>query len=161
VEKEKSVKWEYPIDIEKSRVFVHELVLGIAHQLRNPLAIIKSNTQWCMNNLKLNKEAKKRIEVIIKNIQMIEKRIDEFIEFTRPVKFKFESTSIHELINDVLLIMEDKCKERNINITKYILPGIQKVMIDQVKIKQALLNIIMNSIEAMPNGGILKIEYLI
>ncbi len=153
------VLWQEPARSQaQGGLLVSELVFGIAHQLRNPLGIIRANVQYCLRTLKLKPREKDQLAMVIRNIEHITKRIQEFVDFTRPMRFAFAPVRIPLVLEDTLGLVKARCQEQKIQLESSVAPGLPAVSGDAEKIKQVFLNLLLNAVEAMPNGGALKVR---
>ena len=133
-----------------------ELSTGIAHEIRNPLAIIKAIEQTMKNELKHNKEAIKELEIIDEEVERANKIVKSLMEFAKPRRNQMAVDSISELLDEILLIMNKYAAQRNVDfeISKSTLDSIA---MDRELLKQAFINIVFNAIDAMPKGGLLRV----
>ncbi|MEW9124411.1 MAG: ATP-binding protein, partial [Thermotaleaceae bacterium] len=136
---------------------VGELATGIAHEIRNPLAIIKMIEQTMQNELKENKEAVVELQVIDEEVERANKVIKSLMEFGKPSKNLKNIYSLNEIIEDVLIIINKYTTQHNVNVcfNKAQIPYSE---FDKEQLKQAFVNLIFNAVDAMPRGGELTIS---
>lgn len=139
---------------------VGELATGIAHEIRNPLAIIKMIAQTMRGELKENKEAIHELEVIDEEVERANKVIKSLMEFGKPSNNEKKHYLIDEIIDDVLIIVNKYISQHNVKIF-YKRVETPYTKLDKEQLKQAFVNLIFNAVDAMPNGGelILSTEY--
>lgn len=135
---------------------VGELASGIAHEIRNPLGIIKTIAQTMKEDIRDN-DAKEAIEIILDEIDRANNVIKELLDFASPNIFKKTRENIGKQIKEILSITYKYAKQHGVNI-EYTLVEDSKLLIDTEKIKQAFINIIFNSVQAMHEGGTLWIK---
>lgn len=140
---------EYEDDIEK-------LAASVAHEIKNPLALIRANLQM----LEMDDEAKihkKNYRVMYNEIDKINSLIMEFINISKPQEYDFEKISVIEFLEDIVKTMEASLKRKNI--TLHYDKTIEEFYIyaDYEKLKQVFINIIKNSMEAVCVGGSIRI----
>ncbi len=139
-----------------------QLAAGVAHQLRNPLYVIMSAAQFCLSKFNFKEEVKENLEVILRNIENANKVVKELLEFARPSKVNFHSLSITEVLNKVCQLIQPRCSNQNVQVVKQFCSPLPELRIDRDYLEQAFLNFIINSLQAMPKGGVLTIKtYLI
>ncbi len=126
------------------------LAAGIAHEIRNPLASISGSVQLIKSSSSLTpEENEKLMNIIIKEIDRLNDLINEFLDFVRPEKISDDPVNIKELLKEVLEIVSmDKKLRKDVEID-LTLKGHQVISGNYNKLKQALLNIIINSFQAM------------
>ncbi len=137
---------------------VGELAAGVAHTIRNPLTSIKMRTFSLSNSLNPNKDQNEDLQVISAEIDRIDKIVRNFIEFARPPKLALEKHSLEELVRSVNILMKYRLSRYNVEIVYDFEPGLGKIVVDGDRIKEALLNLITNSCEAMQPGGKIRIS---
>lgn len=135
---------------------VGELASGIAHEIRNPMGIIKTISQ----TLQEEEDQESIVEglgIIVKEIDRANKVIQTLLNFARPDANITEDVNVNELIDEVLLIVNKYALNKRIElICEYGKDII--IMGDKEKLKQVFINVILNSIQSMGNGGTISIS---
>lgn len=132
----------------------------IAHEVRNPL----TNLTLAFDQLKEEMPAdspdvKLYSDIIERNANRIEQLISEMLSSSKPKELNLELTPINEIIDQALALSIDRINLNQIRLEKNIAEDLPRILLDREKIKIALLNIIINGLEAMqPSKGILKIS---
>jgi signal transduction histidine kinase len=140
------------------KAVVGELAAGVAHTIRNPLTSIKMRVFSLSRSLSPNKEQNEDLQVISDEIERIDKIVRNFIEFARPPKLQFEKHSLEELVRSVSILMKYRLSRYKSEIVYDFKPGVSKILVDGDRIKEALLNLVTNSCEAMMPGGKIHIS---
>lgn len=135
-----------------------ELTAGVAHELRNPLAGIKINTQMLARKKDLSEMEKRLLDGSLEGIEKIQKIVDDMLHFAKPKASHFKEEEIHEVVEKSLAILQTQFKKGNISVTFERGQGLPKVRIDSHQIQQVLINLMLNSIQAMEKGGTLIIR---
>lgn len=135
-----------------------ELSAGVAHEVRNPLGIIKNSAQVLQDRLK-NKEAKSKelINFIIEETDRLNKVVTNFLDFARPQKPDLEKRDITPILDKTLGLMESQISEGKVKVVRRYEKGLPPVMVDEDLMSQVFLNLITNALQAMPQGGSLTI----
>lgn len=141
--------------IRESERLAHigKLTTSLAHEIRNPLSSVKMNSQIILKNKQFDGNDKRRMEIIVHEISRLEKILDEMLDFARPVKLNLEPVPIQAVLESCLEIMEEKIREQSIAVKKRYATDLPPIALDREKIEQALFNVLLNAIEALPNGG--------
>ncbi|HOD98053.1 MAG TPA: ATP-binding protein [Syntrophales bacterium] len=134
-----------------------ELAAGIAHEIRNPLTGIGVVLDF-LSRKKLPRRDLELINEANGEIERLEKLISDLLTFARPKKFNFELADIRNIINSIYLLINEQCNHRGIKMFIRIDDDIDGLYVDQERIRQGLLNIVINAIKAMPSGGNLTIK---
>lgn len=153
----------YRIKLEEERVSlerfanVGKVARVIAHEVRNPLTNIQLSVN-AMEKIIINTEADEYLKIIDKNAYRINNLISELLSSTKLTDFNITTIKINQLIEETLIAAMDRIQLNKITLVKIYDPDLCEVKADPEKLKIALLNLIMNGIEAMEAGGTLKVE---
>jgi signal transduction histidine kinase len=148
---------EYEKLRERDRMaVVGEMATGMAHEIRNPLGAIKGAAQ-CIDPTYFSEEAKDLFAVIIEEVNRLNGVVSQFLEYARPYRGDAVLTDINQVIKGTLNLLELSIPE-TIRIDTELEASLPLVLIDPEQLKQVCINLLINSKEAMPEGGTLKIE---
>lgn len=141
----------------KNLASLGELSAGMAHEIRNPLTSIKGYAQYIKSELKDDHELLGDISVIINEVDRLNGIIDRFLTFARPQTLKLFPASINRVCIDVINLVRKEMQENEVCVNETY-EEIPLLNIDADQMEQALLNIVLNSIQAMQKGGQLRIS---
>ncbi|MFH2011815.1 MAG: ATP-binding protein [Pseudomonadota bacterium] len=137
---------------------VGRLAAGIAHEMRNPLASMSGSIQVLKDELQLDNGNKRLMEIAIKETERLNALITDFLLFAKPGLEEKEVVDIAKVIDYTLEeIIDNPEWNKDIEIHKN-LPRDSKVEANTRQLKQVFWNLLMNAVQAMPEGGNLKIE---
>jgi len=134
------------------------LAAGIAHEIRNPLSSIKGFATYFRERYKDDAEDSKTAEIMIQEVERLNRVISQLLEFARPLQVTPRSVSLSEIVRHALKVVEGQARERQIVIRTNLPEDLDQVMIDPDKLKQVFLNLYLNAITAMENGGTLTVS---
>jgi PAS domain S-box-containing protein len=137
---------------------IRELTGGIAHEIRNPLAGIMTTAETLKETFDPQDHRKEYLERIINEIHRMNQFLTRFFAFARPQKPQKQSCSLPQIIDRILDLEAQNISRQNISVTKDYQPSLPNIKLDAHQIQQVFLNLIINSLQAMPNGGELKIS---
>lgn len=130
----------------------------IAHEVRNPLTNISLAAEQLQEMMDHNKDSEVLLDMISRNGARINQLVADLLNATRFAQLDFQEREINELLEETLELAKDRIELNNIKVEKVYTTNPCRALVDAEKIKLALLNIIVNAIEAMENGtGILQI----
>lgn len=132
-----------------------ELAAGMAHELRNPLASIKGTAEILKVDYKPDDRKYEFISIMIKEVERLNRVVEEFLRFARPIPLQNAEVDLGEEIKSVIHLLKGQTAGVNINIKPFTIP---KVKADRERLVQVFLNLILNSIQAMPECGSLTIS---
>jgi PAS domain S-box-containing protein len=137
-----------------------ELSAGVAHELRNPLAGIKINTQILSRKKELSETERRILQGTLEGVEKIQKIADDMLHFARPKAAHFQEEDINGVIEKSLDILQAKFKKGNIALTFEKGKELPRLRIDIHQIQQVLINLMLNAIQAMTQGGNLTLRTL-
>ena len=138
-----------------------QLSAGIAHEIRTPLTSIKIFIQSLEKDLDLDENQKEDFRIIKKEIDRINENIIRFLNFARPEEPLFQRLNLNELIKDTLSLLAAKIKTSSVILDISLLGGDLPVKGDPKQLSQVFLNLFLNAIDAMSQGGRLTIRSLV
>lgn len=142
---------------ERNRL-VESLAAGVAHEVRNPLAVIQSTAQYCLGEIGQNKELEESLQAIIKSSQVANNVVSTLLDFSKPSEINFKQQSIKPLLKQALQLVKGRAKSQKVKIVQSFSKTFPKLTLDEKQINQALINFFINALDAMPKGGILRVE---
>jgi signal transduction histidine kinase len=131
------------------------MLAGVAHEIRNPLGGIELFAGLLANELEDGK-GKKEAEKILREVQNLKRIVQDFLDYARPSKPEKEPCSIKQIFDEVQMLMAREIK--GCQVEYYEEKQGQEVWVDPQHLKQVLLNLIKNSVEAMHGSGTIKLE---
>ncbi|HVT30461.1 MAG TPA: ATP-binding protein [Lacipirellulaceae bacterium] len=142
---------------------IARLAGGLAHEIKNPLSTIRLNMDLLAEDLAdvetpAGRRALKRIDVVRRECQRLQSLLDDFLSYAKVRRLRPESSDLNHQIEDVLDFFAPEAKEAGVEIVRYLDPELPRVMLDREAFRQALLNLIINAKQAMPEGGQLVVR---
>jgi signal transduction histidine kinase len=134
-----------------------EMISEIAHDLRHPITTIKGALQNLENKWYEDSFRKKSLEVVNGSVFRLNELVKELLAFSNPNRFPVKTVDINQTIQKVLELTRNDLLRHKINLVQEI-GMVPPVQINEERIKEAFLNIIVNAIDSMENGGDLKIS---
>jgi signal transduction histidine kinase len=131
---------------------VATLASGLAHEIKNPLTTLKTFAEYVPQKKDDPEFMEQYKKIIPQEITRIDNLVHELLFFAKPSPPQIQSINPNEIIRNTTLMLDQKFKSQNIQVALQ-LNANTSVQADPNQIKQALLNLILNAIDAMPNGG--------
>ncbi len=139
-------------------VSLGKLASGIAHEIRNPLAGIKTTAQALGDEMPKEDPKREYLNRITKEIDRLNEILKTFFSFAKPQALLLVPCHIKEIINAIIPFLIREIADKGIRFTETYHPQLPKIKADKIQMHQAFLNLFLNAIQAMPNGGDLSIE---
>lgn len=133
------------------------LVTGVAHELRNPIGVVKATVQVMENEYGDIRGIDEFTRVIKEQVDRQNRVIQELLDFGRPSKQMVQPVDINAVLEKVLTFTSPLLRENNIDLEVSLTPELPRVTADASRIKQVFVNMILNAIQAMPEEGRLRI----
>lgn len=147
------------LQVSERLAAVGRITAGVAHEVKNPL---NSMRLW-LENLKesLPKDAddgaRQAVAVLDAEIDRLDAVVKRFLDFARPMKVKLEPTQLAHLLREVLDVARPQLEQAHVQVAQLLPIGVPEVFVDRALLKQAVLNLVLNAVDAMPNGGQLQL----
>ena len=132
---------------------IGQLAAGIAHEINNPLGIIQGYTQLLLRGEKSGGERHDDLKTIEKHVRSCKLIVEDLLNFARSSDPKKEVIYLHKVVDDVLSFIQHHCDLGRIEIVRDYIEDIPTVLLDEKKIKQVFINLIMNAIDAVGQDG--------
>ncbi len=130
-----------------------EMVAGISHEIRNPLGIIKSSSELLKKKMNGYEPANSIPDVIIEEVDRLNNIITDFLNFAKPRDPDLTACSIEDVIEKNIAFMASQIEAEGYIIEKHFDNNIPEITADSNMLYQAFLNILLNAMQSMPDGG--------
>jgi two-component system sensor histidine kinase HydH len=137
---------------------VGRLAAGVAHEIRNPLSSIKGFATYFKQRYPDRPDDQQTADIMIQEVDRLNRVVGQLLEFARPISVKPKPVSLQTLLDDSIKLIADRAAEKGISIRTQNNIQVDKMRIDPDRINQVLLNLYLNAIDSMENGGELKVE---
>lgn len=135
-----------------------ELSAGMAHEIRNPLGSIKGAVEIIKDDYTAEEAKYEFIQILIRETDRLNQIVQEFLGFAKPKNPELQFVDLNESLESVLTLAAQQARKAGVKVEKKLDPAIGKRSLDAGLLKQAFLNLILNAIQAMPDGGSLSVE---
>lgn len=138
---------------------VGHLAAGVAHEIRNPLTSIKMLIQAALEDEHTGGEIPREDLVVIESeIRRMESSLKMFLDFTRPPQLQRRSVDLRTLVQEATGLVRGKSARQNVSITMVACDTPVNLTVDSEQIRQVLVNLLLNGIDAQPHGGAIELE---
>ena len=151
---ESAQKLEDEIELSRRLAAIGRLTSGVAHEVKNPINAIVLHLEVLREKLPaLEPDSKRHMDVIANEIRRLDRVVQTLVDFSRPVELRLHELDLRRTLEDVALLAIPQATQLNINIERRIANEPLMVRIDADLIKQAVLNVVLNGIQAMGEKG--------
>jgi two-component system sensor histidine kinase HydH len=137
---------------------IGKLAASVAHEVRNPLSSIKGFAQFLYKTMKEGTPQKEYAQIMIKEVDRINRVINDLLTFSSPIKLNLKPTDISDLITHANGLVQAEAELRNITILITAEPSNTHVSLDESKMTQVFLNLLLNAMSAVDDGGMIRIH---
>ncbi|MDH3999332.1 MAG: ATP-binding protein [Desulfuromonadales bacterium] len=134
-----------------------ELSAGMAHEIRNPLGSIKGTAEILREGVADDDPKLEFAEILIKEVDRLNRVLEDFLRFARPTPVETERFSLNQIVREVLDLTRQQATHNRVEVSWLEQPDLELSGRGE-QIQQALLNLLLNALQAMPDGGTLEVN---
>ena len=132
---------------------------GVAHEVKNPINAIVLHLQLLQSKLRqIDPDTRRHIDIIGNEIHRLDRVVQILVDFTRPRDLHLEELDLRRLLEDVIMLATPDTEQHGVTVNRSLGTEPLGVRVDPDRMKEAFLNVIINGMQAMPNGGTLSIS---
>ncbi len=132
---------------------VGKLAAGVAHEINNPLTGVLTNSSLILEDLPENDPRREDMKIIVDETLRCRKIVKGLLDFARQTKPSKHSVNINSVIADIFALMQNQAKLHGIEFKSDLETGLPEIMADMDQIRQVVLNVMLNAVQAMSGGG--------
>ncbi len=149
---------EDEIELSRRLAAIGRLTSGVAHEVKNPINAIVVHLEVLRQKLQqLDPDTRRHIDVIGSEIQRLDRVVQTLVDFTRPVELRLADLDLRRLVDEVVVLAQPDAERHGVSIVRDFPRESLPVKVDADLVKQAVLNIVLNGVQAMPGGGELRL----
>ncbi|MGB6688411.1 MAG: ATP-binding protein [Terracidiphilus sp.] len=149
---------ESELELSRRMAAIGRLTSGVGHEVKNPINAIVVHLELLKNKLDgASPGAMRHLEIIDAEIRRLDRVVQTLVDFSRPVELQLSEQDLREVIGDVVTLSAAEFSTRNVTLSSQFPPKPLMAKIDADLLKQAVLNVIQNGAQAMPEGGKLDV----
>ncbi|HTW59519.1 MAG TPA: ATP-binding protein [Terriglobales bacterium] len=135
------------------------LTRGVAHEVKNPINAIVLHLQLLQNKLaEQEPDTRRHMDIIDSEIRRLDRVVQTLVDFTRPRDLHLEEVDLRAVMEEVAQLAAPDAEQHGVTIERHMPEQKLPVNVDVDLIKQAILNVVINGVQAMPQGGLLTIS---
>jgi signal transduction histidine kinase len=149
---------ENEIELSRRLAAIGRLTSGVAHEVKNPINAIVVHLELLREKMReIDPDTRRHMDIIGREIHRLDRVVQVLVDFNRPVELRLVDFDLRRLVEDVVLLAAPEAARQGVTLETRVASTPLPVRADSDLIKQALLNVILNGVQAMNDGGILNI----
>jgi len=152
------VRMEQKIRETERMAYIGQITTSLSHEIRNPLSAVQMNLQILKKNLHLKGNDQRRIDISVREVKRLENILKQILDFAKPINLNFNLNSLNLILTSSMELLEMKFKEKNVALDIELDPQIPDIQTDEEKLGQAVINLLLNALEASPADAQIKVR---
>jgi signal transduction histidine kinase len=149
---------ESELELSRRMAAIGRLTSGVGHEVKNPINAIVVHLELLRSKMDTDSPAVRHLDVIQSEIHRLDRVVQTLVDFSRPVELQLKDQDLRGIVSSVLMLASAELETHNITVVSQ-LPGRPVIAkVDSDLLKQALLNVVLNGAQAMPEGGELSVR---
>jgi len=150
---------EDEIELSRRLAAIGRLTSGVAHEVKNPINAIVVHLEILREKLReLDPDTRRHMDVIGSEIHRLDRVVQTLVDFTKPVELRLSDVDLRRVVDEVVMLSSAEAGRHSISVARQLPQEPLPVKVDADLVKQAILNVVLNGVQAMPNGGNLTIS---
>jgi len=144
---------------EKDRLAaLGEMAAGLAHEIRNPLGSIKASAQYLSETHQSANEGREFLDIIVDEVDRLNRVVSSFLDYARPAHTDPEPIYVNSAVQRTLQLLRPECDAADVSLHVTVDHDLPRVRIDIEHLRQVLINLVQNAVQAMASGGDIFVE---
>ena len=136
---------------------IGKAVSFLAHDMKTPLIAIGGFSRSIKSSHRFDEKGHEKLDIIIQEAQRLEDMVKEMLDFSRPLELHVSTRDIQPVIKESLDVVRDLAGEKNVELRVQSAQGLPACSIEAMRMKQVLINLLNNAVEASPEGGVVSV----
>lgn len=151
-------KIEDQLELSRRLAALGRLTSGVAHEVKNPINAIVVHLELLRQKMQTtDPNAQRHMDVIGAEIRRLDRVVQTLVDFTRPMDLRLADLDLRRILDDILTLASPDAERHGVHVVRHISPETLPVKIDPDLVKQAVLNVMINGMQAMAQGGNLTV----
>ncbi|MBW2072200.1 MAG: hypothetical protein JRI89_13230, partial [Deltaproteobacteria bacterium] len=134
-----------------------KLAAGIAHEIRNPLSSVRGFAHFLKHSLADDLQAQEYADTIIREVDRINRVVSDLLTFASPLEPELLPTDLQELVKHSVRLVQADAEAREVQLEVEVSAGMGEIYVDEGQLTQALLNLLLNAIQAIGEKGTVRV----
>lgn len=135
-----------------------KMAAGVAHELRNPLSSIKGLALLLKSKSSNDGSSVETADILVQEVERLNRSIEELLDYAKPAKLNKMMLNVNVVVEKTIQLVAMDMQAQRISLDSHLAERLPEIMVDEDKLNQVFLNLFLNGIQAMANGGILTVS---
>jgi len=150
---------ENEIELSRRLAAIGRLTSGVAHEVKNPINAIVIHLEILRERLlQMDPETKRHMDIISSEFQRLDRVVKTLVDFSRPMELRLEETDLRKITDEVVALASPEAAQHGVTVVHERSQNAMMARVDEDLVKQSLLNVVLNGMQAMQNGGMLTLR---
>lgn len=131
---------------------------GLAHDIKTPLVAIGGFTKLAHRHMEEGNPDRDKLEIVIRETGRLEKMVKDMLDFSRPLELDRSMADIGRVIEESLMVVQGTAGERKVKVAVELAQDLPLISLDSMRMKQVIINLVMNAIQASPQVDVVKVS---
>lgn len=146
------------VERERHLASLGRLAAGVAHEVRNPLSSLKGFAQLFRTKFQPGSQEERYADIMIEEVERLDRVVEELLDFARPMRPDRRPTDVNAVVRESAALVSEDAAFKKVSVQTRLHEGLPAVLVDPHQIRQALLNLLLNGIDAAGSGGTVTVE---
>jgi signal transduction histidine kinase len=137
---------------------IGELAAGVAHEINNPMAIIRGNTELLQLSVPEDAPIREEVDTIFQQVKRVERIVSNLLKFARREQMEAGTVRLNELLHEIVGQIGHQVSLEGIELVEQYAESVAQVEGDADQLRQVFTNLVLNAVQAMPSGGVLSVR---
>jgi len=152
------VQMEKKMRESERMAYIGQIATSLSHEIRNPLSSVQMNLQILKKNDKIQGNDRRRIDISIQEVKRLEQGLKAQLDYAKPIQLRFSNESLNRIVSTAMELMEIRFAEKGTQLVAHLDLLEPTVYADREKLGQALINLLLNALEATEPSGQVVVE---
>ncbi|MFH1061177.1 MAG: ATP-binding protein [Pseudomonadota bacterium] len=151
------VEMERRVRESERLAYIGQLTASLSHELRNPLSTIRMNLQLLERHLSLEGNDRDRLALAAGEVARLEGILRQLLDLAKPQRLTPEPVAVNALVGDCLELLRPRLADQGLRLRRLLDPGLGRLNLDRKALEQALVNLLLNALDAAPAGSLITV----
>jgi len=137
---------------------IGKAVSGVAHDMKTPLVAIAGFARQVLKKMSEDDPQRDKLDIIYREAQRLESMVKDMLDYARPLDLRLAPASVNQLVRESLEVAQDLAREQGVTLEPRFLPDLFLTPLDAGRMKQVLINLVINAIQASPAGATVMVR---